>query len=194
MGVLFMIDQLEDWSADAAHPLSGRLDLSHIGMSGHSYGAVTTQAKMGQQFPLNRNFRDERIDAVALFSPSISKMESPEASFGKIDMPVLAMTGTKDGSPIDPTQSPESRQELYQAMPVGDKYHLVFEGGEHHAFGSSPGRGKNRMDHHHPSIQELTLKFWDAYLKGDEEALGWLQSEQPREDCKLVEKDVWEWK
>ena len=50
------------------------------------------------------------------------------------------------------------------------------------------------MDHHHPSIQELTLKFWDAYLKGDEEALGWLQSEQPREDCKLVEKDVWEWK
>jgi predicted dienelactone hydrolase len=29
--------------------LRGRLDLSHVGMSGHSFGAVTTQCLSGQK-------------------------------------------------------------------------------------------------------------------------------------------------
>ncbi|MEM9702346.1 MAG: dienelactone hydrolase, partial [Planctomycetota bacterium] len=34
-----VLDQLEAWNRDEAHPLSGRLDLTRIGMSGHSFGA-----------------------------------------------------------------------------------------------------------------------------------------------------------
>src|SRR4051812_6452841 len=39
-----VLDQLQRWNHSADHPLSGRLDLASAGMSGHSFGAVTTQA------------------------------------------------------------------------------------------------------------------------------------------------------
>ena len=45
-----VLDQLERWNADKPNPLAGRLDLKHIGMSGHSFGAVTTQAVAGETF------------------------------------------------------------------------------------------------------------------------------------------------
>ncbi len=42
------LDQLATWNADDAHPLHGRADMDHVGMSGHSFGALTTQAVSGQ--------------------------------------------------------------------------------------------------------------------------------------------------
>jgi len=42
-----VLDQLEVWNKDAAHALAGRFDLNHVGTSGHSFGAVTTQAVSG---------------------------------------------------------------------------------------------------------------------------------------------------
>ena len=35
-----VIDALTRWNAQADHPLKGRLDLNHLGMSGHSFGAI----------------------------------------------------------------------------------------------------------------------------------------------------------
>jgi predicted dienelactone hydrolase len=192
--VPFVIDQLEKWNADENHVLHGKLDLEHIGMSGHSFGAGTTQAMMGQKFLGDRSVADSRIDAFIAFSPSIHKRLSPEESFGEIQSPVLLMTGTKDGSPIDPSTTPESRMKVYAGLPAGDKYHLVFQDGEHHAFGDSGRAGRKRMAHHHAAIQLLSTKFWDAYLKGDSEAKAWLQSEEARKDSRLVAEDVWEWK
>jgi predicted dienelactone hydrolase len=43
-----VLDQLTAWNSDPAHPLASRLDLDHVGMSGHSFGAITTQALSGQ--------------------------------------------------------------------------------------------------------------------------------------------------
>ena len=43
----FAIDQLERMNAGDAK-LRGRLDLTRVGMSGHSYGAITTMALSGQ--------------------------------------------------------------------------------------------------------------------------------------------------
>lgn len=105
------------------------------------------------------------------------------------------MTGTKDGSPIDPRLKPASRREVYNALPPGDKYQLVFEGGEHFAFGDSGGfKARQRNPRHHPAIQKISVRFWDAYLKGDEKARAWLQSDAPREAGDLHAKDVREWK
>lgn len=47
----FVLDQLERWNGESGHALHGALDLEHIGMTGHSFGAVTTQAMMGQKYP-----------------------------------------------------------------------------------------------------------------------------------------------
>jgi len=39
-----VLDQLDSWNGTAGHTLAVRLDLARVGMSGHSFGAVTTQA------------------------------------------------------------------------------------------------------------------------------------------------------
>lgn len=190
----FVLDQLELWNADAAHPLKGRLDPEHIGMCGHSFGAVTTQGMMGQRFLANRTFGDPRLDAFFPMSPSASRGLSSEKAFGHIAAPVLCMTGTEDTSVITPDVTAASRREVYASLPAGDKYQLVFEGGRHSAFSDTALFNEKRFEHHHGAIQKISTRFWDAYLKGDAEAKAWLRSERPRSDGKLLEKDVWEWK
>lgn len=193
--VRFVIDQLEEWARSKGHPLEGRLDLDRIGMSGHSYGAVTTLGLMGRNLRVVRSFADSRIDAFLPMSPQPGKWPSPEKSYGHVKAPVLCMTGTQDGSPIDPSLKPEVRRRVYAAFPSGDKYQLVFEGGEHFAFGDSGGwKGRERNPKHHPTIQKISTRFWDAYLKSDAGARAWLQSGAPRKDCDMHPGDVWEWK
>lgn len=191
----FVIDQLERWNVEEAHPLKGKLNLEHIGMSGHSYGANTTQAMMGQKFPLNTDFHEPRIDAFLAFSPSLHKRLTPKEAFGHIEYPVLLMTGTKDGSPIDARTTPESRMQVFPGLPENDKYHLVLEDAEHFAFSDTGGFSRqNRIDHHHEAILVISTRFWDAYLKEDEKAKQDLQSDKIRSEAGLVELDRWEWK
>lgn len=192
--VPFVIDQLEKWNLEPGNPLHGRMDLGKIGMSGHSFGAVTTQAMMGQRFPGNRTAADPRLKAFVLFSPSSHRSASPGEAFGQIAKPVLCMTGTKDKSGIEKGLDPLTRQMVYKALPAGGKFQLVFKDGEHHAFGDAGRAGQVRQPHHHPAIQKLTTAFWDAYLKGDEKARAWLQSVAPKDELKLLTEDVWEWK
>ncbi|WP_166830724.1 alpha/beta hydrolase family protein [Thalassoroseus pseudoceratinae] len=191
----FVIDQLEIWNAKSGHPLNGKLDLEHIGMSGHSYGAVTTLAVAGRKFPFNQNFAETRIDAFLAMSPQPGKGTQTAKTFGHLTQPILCMTGTKDGSPIDPTLKPATRREVYTSLPAGDKYQLVLHDAEHSAFGEG-GRLLRRRQHpeHHPAIQQISLHFWNAYLKDNAKSRKWLQSNQPITTTKLDEQDIWEWK
>ncbi|MAP09877.1 MAG: acetylhydrolase [Rhodopirellula sp.] len=193
--VSFVIDQLTAWNKKASHPLHNRMDLEHIGMSGHSFGAVTTLAVAGQRLPLNRSFEEERIDAFVAFSPQPGKGLPADRGFGHLVKPMLCMTGTEDASPIDPSLDPARRREVYAALPKGDKYELVLDGAEHSAFGDNRGlRPRNRNPKHHPAIQQVSLRFWDAYLKGDDSAKQWLQSNRPLSETGLGDVDVWSWK
>ncbi|HSV73505.1 MAG TPA: hypothetical protein VLH79_07080 [Chthonomonadales bacterium] len=66
-----VLDQLERWSRQDGHALAGRMDLQRVGMSGHSFGAVTTQAVSGQAFLGGRaQLTDRRIGAAIAFSQS----------------------------------------------------------------------------------------------------------------------------
>lgn len=192
--ISFVIDQLETWHRDADHFLFGKLDLEHIGMSGHSYGANTTQALMGQVSRLWQPSGDPRIDAFLPMSPSAPQAMSPEQAFGKIAAPVLCMTGTQDGNPVQRSMTPESRQLVYEGLPAGDKYQLVLKDAQHHAFAGSGQQSRFHIPHHHPAISELSTLFWNAYLKGNQEAKAKLQSNQARELAGLMEGDAWEWK
>lgn len=193
--VPFVIDRLEVWNKQDGHELSGKLNLTRIGMSGHSYGAVTTLAVAGRKFPLNRSFRDGRIDAFFAMSPQPGKGLEPGKAFGHIARPFLCMTGTKDASPIDPTFKPSARREVYAAFPAGDKYQLVLKDAEHFAFGDSRGlRTRGRNPKHHPAIQEISVHFWNAYLKNDADSKRWLQSQRAVTATGLHNDDVWEWK
>src|SRR6185369_6645340 len=59
-----VINQLEVWNGVPGNPLYQRMDLSHIGMTGHSFGAVTTEAVSGEVYPgYGSKFLEPRIDA-----------------------------------------------------------------------------------------------------------------------------------
>ena len=187
-----VIDALEKWNQTDQHPLRGRLDLEHIGMSGHSYGAATTQAVSGQSARLiGQRFTDRRIDAAMMFSPNRPRKGEPKEAFASVSIPWMLMTGTKDTSPINDT-TPEDRQQVYPFLPKTiDKYELVLHEGEHHAFGDggSPIR-KKRNPNHHPLILALSTAFWDTHLRDHADAKVWLHGDAPR---KLMEpKDKWQ--
>jgi len=187
-----VLDQLTRWHADESHALRGRLDLTRIGMSGHSFGAVTTQAVSGQSLPVGgARFTDPRIKAAIMMSPSVPAAGSAERAFGSVMLPWLLMTGTKDVARIGAMTiggNLDSRLGVYPALPPGDKYELVLKDAEHSAFGDRalPGETGSRNPNHHRVILALSTAFFDAFLKGDAEAKAWLNGEGPRS---VMEKD-----
>ncbi|WP_197740779.1 alpha/beta hydrolase family protein [Tuwongella immobilis] len=186
-----VIDQLTQWNQTTGHPLEKRMDLKKIGMSGHSFGAVTTQAVSGQRFPLGVSLTDPRITAALAMSPSTPKAGNPNTAFGSVSIPWLLMTGTNDTSPINDT-TVESRMAVYPALPKGSKYELVLEGAEHSAFSDRGllGDRAKRNPNHHRAILALSTAFWDAYLTGSPEARAWLDSDKVR--TVLETKDRWQ--
>lgn len=180
-------DQLALWQDAKGHPLAGRLDLKRIGMSGHSFGAVTTQAVSGQATAGGgQPFTDARIKAAIAFSPSEPAAGSAAQAFGKVAMPWLLMTGTKDvarlGGGTIGAATVEKRLSVFPALPAGSKYELVLDGAEHSSFTDRalPGESGTRNPNHHRAILALSTAFWDAYLKGDAAARAWLDGPGPR--------------
>ncbi len=185
-----VLDQLEVWSKTEGHELCGRLDLKRVGMSGHSFGAVTTQAVSGQAAAGRQFFRDSRIKAAAIMSPSSPKIGSPQQAFASVDIPWMLMTGTEDLSIIVDTDM-KSRLAVFPALPAGDNYELVLFDAEHSAFADRalPGDKNKRNPNHHRVILALSTAFWDAYLKNDTAAKLWLDGDGPA--TVTEEKDRW---
>ncbi len=187
------LDALASWAAaGSGHALSGKLDLAHVGMSGHSFGAVTTQAVAGQRAPLVGDlFNDSRIDAAIAMSPSKPARGEASEAFGAVKIPWLLMTGTHDTAPIG-GQTVASRLAVFPALPPGRKYQVVLDGAEHSAFTDRalPGDQQPRNPNHHRAILALSTAFWDATLRGDAAAKAWLDGDGPR--AVLEPKDRWQ--
>lgn len=187
-----VLDQLESWHQEEKHLLHGRLDLTKVGMSGHSFGAQTTQAVSGQGLGLaNRAGPLPRVQAAVIMSPAVPQRIPAKRAFGAVKLPWLLMTGTHDDSPIG-SQTPESRREVYPALPPGDKYELVLDQAEHSAFTDRelPGDRLPRPPNHHRAILALSTAFWDTYLKQDPAARQWLKGRGPRQV--LEKEDQWQ--
>ncbi|MBT8043887.1 MAG: dienelactone hydrolase [Verrucomicrobiae bacterium] len=190
-----VIDQITQWNADKSHLLSGRLDLTKLGIGGHSFGAVTSQAVSGQKYGgIGQKFTHKRIKAALMLSPSSAKGDRNEEAFGHIQMPWMLMTGTKDTSAIKPDIKAEDRVKVYQALPAtGNKYQLVLKDAQHMAFSDRTILGtRHRKKNHHKAIIALSTAFWDTHLKGDVNAKVWLESDAPNK--RLEAGDTWEWK
>ena len=190
--VTAVLDQLQRWNTEEGHPLFGRLDLQRVGMAGHSFGAITTQAVSGECFPLGGSaYADARIKAALPMSPSGLPMGSNADAFGAVRLPWLLMTGTKDDSPIGDIKA-AARREVYQSLPPGNKYELVLQNAEHSAFTDRPlpGDEEPRNPNHHRAVIALSIAFWDAYLREDAGARQWLDGDGPR--TVLAADDVWE--
>ena len=186
-----IIDALTAWNNDKENPLHDRFDLKHIGMSGHSFGANTTQVLAGQTIAGGRiSFLEPRISAAVMMSPGIPALGDPAKAFESIKIPCLLMTGTLDTSPIG-NSSAEDRLKVFPNLTHAPAWQIVFDKATHMSFGDRDLQGNSENENrYHKAILALTTAFWDARLRGDKEAKAWLNGSSAR-SC-LVPEDKWE--
>ena len=160
-------------------PLHGRIDTTREGMSGHSFGAVTTQAMAGQVFPTGASVPRTPFKAFLAMSPSSDQRGNDERAFSRFDRPFLFLTGTKDDFSIRPNDTDVAKQRLrpYEVMKGAPATLVVLTGGDHMVFSGrqETGRSLPKDERFRTIVKAASLAFWDAYLKGDEEALRWLR-------------------
>ncbi|MDB6077908.1 MAG: hypothetical protein JWO82_1655 [Akkermansiaceae bacterium] len=184
-----VIDALTAWNGDEKNALHGRMDLEHIGMSGHSFGAITTEAMAGETLA-SQSFLDKRLDAAVMMSPSPPTLGDPATAFASIKMPCLLMTGTQDDSPIGNTTAAD-RLKIFPNLKNAPAWQVVFDKAVHMSFGDRDLKGQSTLgSRYHPPILALTTAFWDAELKGDKQALEWLNGKGAK--GVLTAEDQWQ--
>ncbi len=166
--VSFAIDQMERINREAG-PLQGRLDLDHIGVAGHSFGAYTTLASVGQSISRSRTLADPRIRAAIPMSAPVPDRPGVKLDnvYRQINVPVFHMTGTHDDSPIGNT-SPKQRRLPFDHGAGRPCYLLILKDADHMAFAD------HGAANYHELICAGSTAFWDAYLKDDAPARVWL--------------------
>ncbi len=180
----FALDQLPHWALENPE-IGEHMDLGRICMSGHSFGAMTTQAMAGMKIPDHKNnlmnLREKRIKCGILYSPvPIDHLtDAPAADiYGSIDIPLFHMTGTDDASPLD-GYGYEHRLVIYEHSNHPEKYLQVLGGGDHMVYNGTRGKLANnpKREEHEEAIKIAAFAFIDAYLKGNDAAKFWLNKE-----------------
>ncbi len=177
--VRFAVDELARRAA-SGDAVAARVDATRLGMSGHSFGARTTLAIAGERIPGmpgTHAAADPRFKAAVALSPTAPGAAADwPARFGDIRIPVLSITGTRDGDPFG-KGTPALRTEPWRNMPPPHKFLLVLDDADHYVFGGSdlPRRRSAAND---APIQRFTsmatLAFWLAWLDDNAAARAWL--------------------
>ncbi|MBV9342726.1 MAG: hypothetical protein JO159_17820 [Acidobacteria bacterium] len=159
--VLSLLDKIEQQVPD----LRGQVDRQHVGVGGHSMGAGTAMlvggATASSPKGAMQSFRDDRVKAIVAMSPQGPGEEGfGERSWDHIDIPVMTMSGTRDGGIGG--EPPSWRVQAFNHMPSGDKYQVTVNGAEHLSFAIG--------FRFHPCIVRESIAFWDVYLKGESSA------------------------
>jgi predicted dienelactone hydrolase len=190
--VSFVID-----SMPALFPkLAGKLDMTRIGVGGHSYGAFTSLILSGAKVPRSDlqprcdTAFDKRIKAIVAISSAGVGASADALAFdnkGSFNIAVPALFVTGDRDQIGGTKASQ-RDEAFRFSPPGEKYYVSLFGANHMTFadferdksikGSMLRMMFNQVnqtmldpygneDAQRKLVQETTLLFWDAYVKGD---------------------------
>ncbi len=167
--IRFAIDELARLNREDS-PLQHRLDLSRLGIAGHSYGAGAAMISAGEGVPeVGKKYRDPRITAAIAISPPIFR----GLKFEDVHLPVFVVTGTQDAGF---TRTWIFRQTIYDKIKSPGTCLVVFKGAEHFTFGDplQPG-DRAKTDKFHPLILAATTAFWDAHLRNNPDARAWLE-------------------
>ncbi len=197
--VTFVIDQMQKandgkLTEKTLAIFKDRVDMKHIGMAGHSFGAQTTLMVSGQAMPLQRSFTDKRIVAAIAMSPQGSATPNQKAAFGAIKIPILHITGTNDDAPPGlGNVKAIDRRIPYDNSTYNDTYLVIFAGATHMSFaptanGQTIGQRVRQLESGsantpeqeaviHTLVKESSTAFWDAYLKSDAKAKAWLETD-----------------
>ena len=177
--ISFVIDSLPEIERMAPQ-LKGKMDLKTIGVGGHSFGAYTSEAIAGALVQIKKDalpvsFADKRVAAVIAMSPEgPGQIGFVDNSWADQHLPIMTMTGTRDYAGF--AKGPSWRKIPFDRSPAGDKYHLLIGGANHFSFvGHAEDGGEAGAIFSYVKVSSLA--FWEAYLKHDEKALDYLNSD-----------------
>lgn len=197
--IRFVIDVLERRSKTSdAGSVWSRLDLSRIGVAGHSYGAHTalTLGGMLVNFPDEGTVSelDPRVRAALLLSAPTMEWSPTEKEFAPIAIPTMHMSGTLDSSRLWRTNL-QHRRRAFDSISGAPRYFLNIDGATHQTFadlesmwiakqngrldGDEPPLLQVRAPQHQRRIDLITsysIAFWDAYLRESTASKQWLES------------------
>lgn len=175
LDVAFILDQIK--AGNIAGEMADRLDLSKMGMSGHSFGALTTQVMAGQPYKKSTYSQD-------IFKAHIAYSQLPiwedvpykDKVYGAITASIFFMTGTEDSSPIAGEDYKE-RLVVFDLASATPRHSLVLQDGDHMVFAGSRGQlaGYDKIPLHESIIKTASLAWWDWNLKDDKAAKAWLE-------------------
>jgi len=177
----FVVSQLQTATFDFPDVLPF-MDVKALGMSGHSFGALTTQVMAGQKFPDHNgtpvSLRNKKFKCGILYSPTPIHTMTKAADkdiYGGLSIPLLYLTGTKDSSPVEGFDYIE-RLRVFNNSGAPDQYLAIFKDGDHMVFSGSRGQLEENphRDVHESMIKIMSLAFWEAHLRGDKAAKAWL--------------------
>ena len=187
--VSFAIDSIAAVE-DRVPDLRGKIDRARIGVGGHSFGALTSQAIAGARFA-GKTFADERPKAILLLSgQGRGRAGLADGSWEGCKRPMMVMSGSRDRGMEG--EEPRWRMEPFEFAPPGDKHSVWIEGATHMSFTGrlaqeeKPRGLRGRILERQAKgtdqkavfeeVKKATLVFWNAYLKEDSGARTVLQS------------------
>ena len=159
--------------------LAGKIDRDHVAAAGHSMGAATAMVAAGLEAKDKSgaltHHSDRRFDAAVLLGGPGILPTTPEESWRHYATPTLVTTGTNDVTQTNKNKPEGWRWRLgaFELTPPGDKYALVVDGQDHFMGGLICG---SNIENPRPDedalvlVNEVTVAFLDAYLKGDDKA------------------------
>jgi predicted dienelactone hydrolase len=177
--VSFAIDSLDEIERRVPGT-AGKLDRSHIGVGGHSFGALTTELLGGLTFTppgasKPESLADRRISALLVLSGAGPRQRGvTESSWENITAPLMLMTGTRDMGVGG--LNPDMRIKPYELVHSVHKYAIVLQGGVHMTFTGMPAKTGIEPAVLFETVEAASTAFWDAYLKNSEAAGTYLHS------------------
>lgn len=162
-------------------------DMSNIGMSGHSFGALTTQIMAGQLTGKDKpiSLKSNAFVAGLAYSPVPNQRLRPEdvptsQVYGDITLPLLHLSGSEDYSPIDgPIQHLRDEIIEHAGQNGAMQYQVILDRADHMVFNGSRGQLEDYegMEDNKRQIKILALAWWDYYLNKNTKAGNWLKSQ-----------------
>jgi predicted dienelactone hydrolase len=183
--IAFVVNSLK--KPDRLGELKGRIDPERIGMSGHSYGGLTSQVVAGQTV----KGYDQRLAIPELKGAFILSPSPPRANYGDekdsfktMLMPLFSVTGTADAAP-GREFAPKDRRALFDRTSNVDQWLLILHGGTHFTFSGEeklsavarlfPGMEPDpNLAANHECVRAAALAFWQMTLRDDKDARRYL--------------------